>query len=467
MSQARTAGSSRHRQRTRLAMIASVVTAALTLSACNSSDSGNPVTVTSNTTVTPTSSGSSANGSSATGGTSKTVNDSSSTSKSSGTKSSSGSSSGTKTSKTTGSTAKATTSPGTGAGDGPTQPDGFVPRKMKAGEKPPQFVIVSFDGVGWHEKWDYWFGIMQQVPFHFTGFLSGTYMLSDQTKDKYQGPGHGVGKSSISWNTPTDLPIEIADLNKSLADGNEVGTHFNGHFCSDNPPGGFDWNTADWNNELDQFFSLVKNVDANNGITDKLNLDPNEVKGERTPCLEGHAEDLFPALKAHNMTYDSSFTKHGISWPVKSKENKIWQIGMAEFPIHGTLPASSPVDADKRTNHFQITMDYNFYYSQRSASSTGVSQADSAADSDQVKKTYEDMYNAAFQGNRAPLILGNHFNEWNNNAYSDAIGNFVLETCGKADTYCVPFRDLIAWMDVQDPARMAQLQAESPEVAAP
>ncbi|GGM10791.1 hypothetical protein GCM10011594_33400 [Nakamurella endophytica] len=303
------------------------------------------------------------------------------------------------------------------------------------------------------------------MPFHFTGFLSGTYMLSDQTKDKYAGPGHGVGKSSISWNSPTDLPVEIDDLNEALARGDEIGSHFNGHFCSDNPPGGNDWNTADWNNELDQFFSLVKNVDANNGITKKLNLNPSEIKGERTPCLEGHAEDLFPALKAHGMTYDSSFTKHGISWPVQSKENKIWQIGMAEFPIHGTLPDTSPVDASERKNHFQITMDYNFWYSQEGAKT--VSPAQSKADSEQVQATYQDMYDATFNGNRAPLILGNHFNAWNNNAYSDAIANFVLANCGKPDTYCVPFRDLIAWMDVQDPARLAQLQAQDPEVGPP
>ena len=236
----------------------------------------------------------------------------------------------------------AATSPGSGPGDGPVQPDGFVPRKLKAGEKAPQFVVVSFDGVGWHEKWQYWFGIMQKVPFHFTGFLSGTYMLSKATKTKYTGPGHNPGKSSIGWGDPADVPVEIADLNKSLALGNEVGTHFNGHFCSDNRPGAFDWNTANWNDELDQFFALVANVDANNGITAKLNLPPGEIKGERTPCLEGYSPDLFPALQAHHMTYDSSFTNHGIKWPTQAAGTKIWQMGMAEFPTHGTLPASSP-----------------------------------------------------------------------------------------------------------------------------
>jgi hypothetical protein len=95
----------------------------------------------------------------------------------------------------------------TQSGDGTVQegvamPSGFVPTKLKDGEKPPQFIVVSFDGVGWHEKWQHWFDVGKQVPFHFTGFLSGTYMLSDQTKMAYQGPGHSPGNSSISWNSP-------------------------------------------------------------------------------------------------------------------------------------------------------------------------------------------------------------------------------------------------------------------------
>ncbi|HEY4993362.1 MAG TPA: polysaccharide deacetylase [Nakamurella sp.] len=336
--------------------------------------------------------------------------------------------------------------------DGVALSDGFVPKKLQPGEKPPQFIVVSFDGVGWHEKWQHWLDIAKQVPFRFTGFLSGTYMLSDQTKMAYQGPGHGPGKSSINWNTAADLPIEISDLNQAYAAGMEIGTHFNGHFCAGAEPSGNQWSTADWNNELDQFFALVKNVKVNNpGVTmPDLAFDGSEVKGERTPCLEGHAEDLFPALTAHNMTYDSSFTRHGISWPTQSPQNQIWQFGMAEYPLHGT-------------GHFQITMDYNFYYSQRNASSAGVSQADSDADAAQVQATYQDMYDATFNGNRAPLVLGNHFNDWNNDAYETALTNFVLASCGKQDTQCVSFRDVLAWMSVQDPARLAQLQAQAPE----
>ena len=80
--------------------------------------------------------------------------------------------------------------------------------------------MVSFDGVGWDEKWQYWFDIAKQVPFRFTGFLSGTYMLSgpDQGRD-YHPPYYDPGTSEISWNTAADLPVEIKRPQPALADG--------------------------------------------------------------------------------------------------------------------------------------------------------------------------------------------------------------------------------------------------------
>ena len=47
----------------------------------------------------------------------------------------------------------------------------------RAGAAPAQFVVVSFDGVGWHQEWQHWMSVAAQVPFRFTGFV-GTYLLS-------------------------------------------------------------------------------------------------------------------------------------------------------------------------------------------------------------------------------------------------------------------------------------------------
>ena len=108
-------------------------------------------------------------------------------------------------------------------------------------------------------------------------------------------------------------------------------------------------------------------------------------------------------------------------------------------------------------------MDYNYFFTQRGASSAGPSAADSARDREQVLATYRDMYAAAFDGNRAPLVLGNHFNDWNRGAYRDALSIFVLETCGRPQTECITFSDLVAWLEVQRPGVLARLQALAPE----
>jgi hypothetical protein len=76
-----------------------------------------------------------------------------------------------------------------------------------------------------------------------------------------------------------------------------------------------------------------------------------------------------------------------------------------------------------------------------------------------VLATYGDLYRRSFYGNRAPVILGNHFNTWNHDAYRDALTAFVLHTCGRPQTECVPFRDVVAWLDVQRPRTLARLSA--------
>ena len=137
---------------------------------------------------------------------------------------------------------------------------------------------------------------------------------------------------------------------------------------------------------------------------------------------------------------------------------------MAEFPMHGDTPGYGP-------NHFQITMDYNFWYSQEFDPATGqmrqVSAAQSAADSQQVQATYQDMLDGALAGSHAPLLLGSRFTGWTNNAYTTALGNFLLANCGKPGIHCVPFRDVVDWLKMQDPKVLAQLQAEPPVLGPP
>ena len=312
---------------------------------------------------------------------------------------------------------------------------------------------MSFDGAGWHEKWQYFNAIADQAPVEYTMFLSGIYLVDSDHRAAYTGPGHPPGRASIAWMSRDEVIQEAKDLNGGYDRGYEIGTHYNGHFCSDNPPGGADWTTAQWNDELSQFFDFLRNYKTINGFSDAdapdLKFGADEVKGGRTPCLEGDVEQLFPALKAHGMDYDSSPSRLGLSWPTPGPATGVWKMGMPEFPIAGT-------------DHRTIIMDYNFWYTQEGAQTASPEKA--AQDRRQVLQTYRNMYQAAHNGNRAPIIIGNHFNDWNHNAYNSAVGDFVLETCGQPDTYCVTFSDVIDWMEMQDPAVLAHLQSLPPEL---
>lgn len=317
-------------------------------------------------------------------------------------------------------------------------PDGFVPTRLRPGQRPPQFVVVSFDGVGWHEEWQHWMAVARRVPFRFTGFLSGTYLLSDATRDRYHPPYYPPGTSEIGWGTRADLRVEIADLNRAVAAGMEIGTHFNGHFCASAglPSGGNTWSTHDWDTELDQFFHLLRDYRADNALpaSTELRVQRGDITGDRTPCLEGRPAALYPALAAHGFAYDASFTRPALTWPTRDPRSGLWQIGMTTFPLHGT-------------DHPVTTMDYNYFFTQRGGVDGTLAEA--RADQRQVLATYDDLYRRSWHGNRAPLVLGNHFNDWDHHAYVNALTSFVLHTCGRPQTECVPFRDLVAWLEVQ------------------
>jgi hypothetical protein len=309
---------------------------------------------------------------------------------------------------------------------------------LRPGQRPPQFVIVSFDGAGGHGKWTFWREVARRSGMRFTAFLSGVYLLDRAHRTEYTGPGHAPGASSLgTWNTPAEVRTLIKDLDDAYAAGMEIGTHYNGHFCTGAEPSGSVWSTADWSSELAQFFRFWRSHP-------ELTVPASSVRGGRTPCLEGKPDQLRPALEAAGFGYDSSGGSNGIAWPRKDRWG-LWQFPLAYVPLAG-----------RSTRPGVVSMDYNFWVKQTgSPPSTG----DTAADSDQVLRTYRAMYRATYSGNRAPLVLGNHFNSWNGNAYTTALATFVEETCRRPETRCVPYRDVIAWMQAQPAATLAALQA--------
>ncbi|MGW6444682.1 polysaccharide deacetylase [Lentzea sp. NPDC055074] len=310
--------------------------------------------------------------------------------------------------------------------------------KLAPGEKPPQFVLFSFDGAVSKKHWDKVLPIAKAKNAHVTGLLSGVYMLADQDGDQYQPPaGLQRGKSDIDFGgTRQDVMSRIDYLNQVIAAGHEIGTHYNGHFCSNGTQPSVDkWDTAAWNAELAQFKQIVDRSRAAG-----LNLPADAVRGGRTPCLEGNWDQAFPAMAANGLVYDTSKVALGVQWPTV-------QNGLYEFP----MPEVRVPGLGKQV----VMMDFNLWYSLNQAKEEPWRAADFAQI---VLQTYKSVHQAALNGNRAPIVVGNHFNEWNGDAFSTAMEQFMEFVCDEPETVCATYTEVIQWMQLQDPAVLDQLR---------
>ena len=68
-------------------------------------------------------------------------------------------------------------------------------------------------------------------------------------------------------------------------------------------------------------------------------------------------------------------------------------------------------------------------------------------------------FDRTYHGNRAPLIIGNHFNQWNGGIYMDAVEDVIAELCPREDVQCVSFKQLVDWLDAQDPEVLDKLRS--------
>jgi hypothetical protein len=301
-------------------------------------------------------------------------------------------------------------------------------RPLAPGERPPQFVLFSFDGAGSHRHWQRMLAVAAGSEARFTGFLSGVYLVPDDERARYRAPGHGAGRSAIGFGgSQEDVDVLIADLMEARRRGHEIGTHYNGHFCAGDAPGVGSWSRAAWASELEQFSAFVAAARERG-----LELDP--VRGGRTPCLEGTWSHAYPAMREHGLTYDASRPADGIIWPTRSHGMRVFWMPSVEVAALGEQV---------------LLMDYNLWL----ALNGGRDEPERAAEFGEVAlEAYRGAYTAARNGNRAPLVLGNHFNSWSGGGFSDAIARFMAEVCLLPETVCATHTDVSAWIDMQDPA---------------
>ncbi|WUF68009.1 hypothetical protein OG749_06715 [Streptomyces nojiriensis] len=341
-------------------------------------------------------------------------------------------------------------------GDGSTsytgpQPGQLKPERLKPGEKPPQFVVFSWDGA--LEGDDHLFSHFRQVATqnkaHMTFFLTGIYLLPDGKKALYRPPQHSQGAAAISYPTVPHVKSTLEQLRGAWTDGNEIGSHFNGHFCG--PKGGGEWSPAEWKSEIDQTYSFIKNWKTNTGFTKEapLPFDPDrEVVGGRAPCLEGQ-KNLLTAIKPYGWRYDASSSGDFQLWP--SKQDDIWNFPLQLMPLQGK---------EKQV----LSMDFNFLFNQ-SGDSTQGDPAKFPAWQAQTRGSYMNGFNRVYNGSRAPMFIGNHFEDWNGGIYMKAVEDVMKDVCPRQDVRCVSFRELADWLDAQDPKVLAQLRTLDPAQA--
>ncbi|MFI6209327.1 hypothetical protein ACIBAI_23480 [Streptomyces sp. NPDC051041] len=333
-------------------------------------------------------------------------------------------------------------------GDGSTaytgpQPHLPRPERLGPGRRPPQFVVFSWDGAG--EDSQRLFSRFRRVARDnnatMTYFLSGVYLLPEEKRNLYRPPRHAPGSSDIGFNDRRGIADTVRQLRLAWLEGNEIGTHFNGHFCGSDGGVG-EWSVADWKDEIAQAKRFVRTWRTNTGLTRTAPLPfdyDKELVGARTPCLEGR-ENFLKAARRLGFRYDTSGIGRQV-WP--RKEQGLWDLPLQLVPFPGH-------------SYEQLAMDYNFMVNQ-----SGTTQGDPARHDmwgDQMRDGLLRGFRRAYDGNRAPLIIGNHFESWNGGTYMRAVEEVVEEVCTKPEVRCVSFRQLTDWLDAQDPGTLRKLR---------
>lgn len=330
-------------------------------------------------------------------------------------------------------------------GPQPNQPK--KPRKLEPGETPPQFVVFSWDGAG--EVGNGLFPRFRKVAKDhdaaMTFFLSGLYLLPESKRSLYKPPNNPVGASDIGYLKDSNIRLTLENLRAAWLEGHEIGTHFNGHFCGGE--GSVEkWTPQQWRSEIDQAMDFVNKWRTNTRFTD---LEPlpfdysKELIGARTPCLLGQ-DNLLPTAAELGWRYDSSSSGGLQIWP--AKKQGVWDLPLQSIPFPG--------------KDFEVlSMDYNILANQSDASTKGPPE-NYPAWRKQAIDAYVGGFERVYNGNRAPLFIGNHFEEWNGGIYMDAIEETVkqIANSGHKDVRMVSFRQLVDWLDVQDPQVLAKLR---------
>ncbi|MEV0368660.1 hypothetical protein AB0I10_02310 [Streptomyces sp. NPDC050636] len=331
------------------------------------------------------------------------------------------------------------------SGAQPHQPE--KPERLEPGQTPPQFVIFSWDGAGevGNGLFPRFLKVAKDHGAAMTFFLSGLYLLPESKKQIYRPPNNQAGASAIGYLTDDHIKETLKNVRAAWLDGHEVGTHFNGHFCSGSGSVKL-WTPQQWQSEIDQAMDFVTKWRTHTGFTE---IDPlpfdyrKELVGGRTPCLLGQG-NLLPTVKDLGWRYDASSPGGLQMWP--KKKMGIWDFPLQQIPFPG--------------HSFEVlSMDYNILANQ-SKNSTKAPPANYPGWRKQATEAYISGFQRAYESNRAPFFIGNHFEQWNGGIYMDAVEDAIKHIADERnkDVRLVSFRQFTDWLDAQDPNVLSKLQ---------
>lgn len=362
----------------------------------------------------------------------------------------------------------------------------FAHAQAQKVERPPQFVMLAFDGsmnlAFWKESRGFALKMRDAgKPVDWTYFISGVYWLHEKNYALYMPPhiestftsdvdkeaevqrrlqeannpkipqsvkNRARGKySDIGFgNNVPDITERIKQINMAFEEGHEVASHANGHYAAGKTGGSKNWNAKQWASEFKQFIDLIFNAYENNGIPNNSKyasgyaFTPEDVVGFRAPTLSANA-DMFQTLADFKYKYDTSGANSGAEkatrWPSRNQHGT-WVFPLGYIDVAGTAKQTA-------------SMDYNFYVMQ----SHGVDDvANKDKYRDQMYKSYLKYFNDNYYGNRAPIHIGHHFSKWNGGAYWEAMQQFASQVCGMKEVRCVTYTEYVKWLDNQSSAQL-------------
>lgn len=372
-------------------------------------------------------------------------------------------------------------------------------------ERPPQFVLLAFDGSLYNAFWEdsRQFALKmrrENKPLSFTYFISGVYWLTQRNYPFYIPPHkesqfaakeleeendlhierspeqranrikeliaderkirmdyannpniksenkkmkrYQYSDIGFGGDEPSDIEERIRQVNMAFEEGHEMASHGNGHF-----KGGDDDMPRSKNWTILQWkseFQQFINLIFNAFDFNGIQKDPQYKSGYAfsPKDIVGFRAPLLDANDAMFQALKDSGYKYDTSGKAGAVDGTIWP---KKNELGTWMFPLGLIKVEGRKNPVP-SMDYNFFYIQ----SKGISdEKNKDRYRDQMLNSYMNYFNKNYYGNRAPVHIGHHFSLWNGGAYWEAMQKFAEEVCGKPEVRCVTYSEYMNWLESQ------------------